>query len=115
MRGAMDKITIRRITDVTNSGSVNDEGFLVVTPVDTEVSGSFHIRKSGTDELIPNEVGRFGEILRGVVRIPLSTDIRIGDLVVIDALQDKFDGVYEIENIQYTRTHLRVEIRKSRA
>lgn len=114
MRGAMDKIIVRRLSDPTDPLSVDSEGFPVNDPVDVEVMGSFHIRKTGSNELDPNEIGKFGQILKGVIRIPLSTDIKDGDQVIVDSFQDKFDGSYEIENIQYTRTHLRVELRKSR-
>lgn len=115
MRGAMDTIIIRRGTDITDPTSVDDEGFMTTTPDEVELKGSFHIRKAGTDELNPDELGKFGEILRGVVRIPLTADVKHGDIIVVDSLQDKFDGTYEIENIQYTRTHLRIEIRKSKS
>lgn len=114
MRGAMDKIVIRRPSDPSDPLSVDSEGFPVDDPTDVEVMGSFHIRKTGSDELDPNQIGKFGQILKGVIRIPLLTDIKDGDQVIIDSFQDKFDGSYEIENIQYTRTHLRVELRKSR-
>jgi|688.fasta_scaffold2392020_1 hypothetical protein len=110
MRGAMDKIIVRRLSQT----SVNSEGVPVNSTVNTEVKGSFHIRKTGSNEIDPNEIGKFGQILKGVVRLPLGTDLKDGDLLVVDSFQDKFDGNYEIENFQYTRTHLRVEVRRSR-
>lgn len=111
MRGAMGRITIRSIT--TGSGSVNSEGMWVPTPVDTEVRGSFHIRNTGTSETDPGDLGKLSQRLRGVVRIPLDTVISNKDFIIIDDINSACNGTYNIENIQYTRTHLRVEIRKT--
>jgi len=47
------------------------------------------------------------------VRIPLDTVISNKDFIIIDDINSACNGTYNIENIQYTRTHLRVEIRKT--
>ena len=100
MRGARDIIKVRRAT--TGAHSVDNEGMWSPDFVDTEVQGSFH-----------DTLGRFGQRLEGVVRLPLETLVSDVDQIVIDDILDQFDGVYQIENIQYTITHLRVQIRRT--
>jgi hypothetical protein len=114
MRGMRDTIIVRRNTAATNTASINDEGIIVETNVDTSFKGSFHIGKTGSDEIEPVEIGKYGQIIQGVVRLPLSASVADGDRIVMQSFNDKFNGEYEITNIQYTRTHLRIEIRKSR-
>lgn len=114
MRGMRDSITVRRNTAATNTAAINAEGIIIETISDTVVRGSFHTVSTGTDEIEPAEVGKYGQVVRGIVRLPLGTTVADGDRIVLQSFNNKFDGEYEIENIQFTRTHLRIEIRRSR-
>jgi hypothetical protein len=105
----MDQITIRR--NVT-SGNPNSEGVWTQTATDTVVAGSFHI-DDVTIELPPDQLGRYGQRVKAVVRLPKDSVVRDEDQIVISGFHTSVNGIYEIMSVMYTRTHLRLQLRKT--
>lgn len=109
MRGAFENITVRRKSGVTidNSG----EGIWTPTVTDTTYKGSIH--QKFTAEGLPEELGQYGERRRLIVRLPKTASVINNDEIVISNYHDSMDGVYVIEGLIYTHTHLRLEIRRT--
>ena len=104
----MDQITIRR----RETNSINSEGVWSQSTTDTVVQGSFHVDERAY-EISPESIGRFGQRIRGVVRLPRTSVVRDEDQIVVSGFHTSVNGVYEILSVMYTRTHLRLEIRKT--
>lgn len=107
MRGAFEQITVRRKSSVT----VDAEGVWTPVLTDTTYKGSIH--QKFTEEGQPVDLGKYGERRSLVVRLPKQTSVVNNDQIVISGYHDSMDGVYEIEGLIYTHTHLRLEIRRT--
>lgn len=109
MRGAFEYITVRRKSGSTID--LNGEGIWTPTVVDTTYKGSIH--QKFTAEGLPEELGQYGERRRLIVRLPKTASVVNNDEIVISNYHDSMDGVYVIEGLIYTHTHLRLEIRRT--
>lgn len=111
MRGFKDKIIIRKLSTVSGASvSVMEDGSWTVAQVDEEVRGSFHHRLMYDRN--PDLGGQYGERIVAVARIPLGTPVNQGDQIVIQNNHPTLNGVYEVNAVMYTPTHLRVETRR---
>ena len=104
----MDSITIRR----RDTNSISSEGVWSQTSTDTVVAGSFHVDERAY-EADPTSLGRYGQRIRAVVRLPRTSTVRDEDQIVVSGFHTSVNGTYEILSVMYTRTHLRLEIRKT--
>lgn len=109
MRGAFESIVIRRKGAATIDA--DGEGIWTPSTTDTTYKGSIHQKYAS--EGLPDELGQYGERRKLIVRLPKSTSVVNNDEVVIAGYHDSMDGVYVIEGIIYTHTHLRLEIRRT--
>lgn len=107
MRGQIDSIIVRKVS----AGEIVDaHGGWIPTVVDTVVKGSFHHRLMYDRN--PEIGGQYGERLVSVARLPVDTDVSQGDKLVIEGKNQVVDGVYEVDAVLYTRSHLRVQTRR---
>jgi hypothetical protein len=108
MRGAFENITVRRKTSTT----VNSEGLWTPVVSNTVVRGSLHQKFS--EEGQPGELGQYGERRKLIARIPKNSTVSINDQIVISGNAiSGLNATYTIEGIVYTKTHIRLEIRKT--
>jgi hypothetical protein len=108
MRGAFERIIVRRkLSAVVNS----DEGTWSDVTEDHAYIGSIH--QKFTEEAQPNEVGKYGERRLLILRMPLNTAVTNNDLVVLSGYNAQLNGVYVIEGLSWTRTHIRLDVRRT--
>ena len=73
-----------------------------------------------TSRLIKNKMydrnpeigGQYGERIVSIARLPVSAAVSQGDKLVIEGKNPTVDGIYEVDAVLYTRTHLRVQTRR---
>jgi hypothetical protein len=107
MRGAFEQITVRRKSSVT----VDAEGIWTPVVTDTTYKGSIH--QKFTQEGQPEELGKYGERRGLIVRLPKQAPVVNNDQIVINGYHESMDGVYDIEGLIFTHTHLRLELRRT--
>jgi hypothetical protein len=108
MRGARTPIVIRNMV----AGYANEaEGIWSNTGADTTVYGSVHQKAS--EEVMENTVGQISEERNIICRLPLSASVTYGDQIVISNFHQVVNGVYEIDSLLYTKTHIRAECRRT--
>lgn len=105
MRGQRTPIIIRDVCGEFDTEYDETEGIWCAGATDTVVYGSVHQKIS--EEANENVVGQVGERRRIVVRVPLDSPISYGDQIIINGINQIINGIYEIEGISFTRTHLR--------
>ena len=111
MRGARTPITIRNMEPDFANQSAEDEGIWTNDGSDTTVYGSTHQKNS--EDVDEGTTGQLSEERNIVCRIPLSASVTYGDQIVISNIHPVLDGIYEIDSLLYTRTHLRAECRRT--
>jgi|GEM_PF-6214484 len=111
MRGARTAITIRNMVPDFADASAEDEGIWTNDGSDTIVYGSVHQKKS--EDVDEGTTGQLSEERNIVCRIPLSASVTYGDQIVVADIHPVLDGVYEIDSLLYTKTHLRAECRRT--
>jgi hypothetical protein len=107
MRAAYQDIIVR----TKSAATVDAEGAWAPTVTDTHYRGSFH--QKFTEEAQPNEVGKYGERRLLVIRLPITAIVNNNDLIVLQGYNYTVDGVYVIEGLTFTRTHLRLDVRRT--
>lgn len=108
MRGASTAIVIRNMV----AGYANEaEGIWNSTGSDTTVYGSIHQKAS--DEINETTVGQLSEERNIVCRLPLSASVTYGDQIVITNVHQVLNGTYEIDELMYTKTHIRAVCRRT--
>lgn len=108
MRGASTPIVIRNMV----AGYANEaEGIWSNTGADTTVYGSIHQKAS--DEINETTVGQQSEQRNIVCRLPLSASVTYGDQIVIGSFHQVLNGTYEIDELMYTKTHIRAVCRRT--
>lgn len=108
MRGAFENITVRRKTSVT----IDSEGLWTPVVSNTVYRGSLHQKFS--EEGQPEELGQYGERRRLIARIPGGSTVSMNDEIVISGnVISALNATYTIEGIIYTKTHIRLEIRRT--
>jgi len=108
MRGAFEDITVRRKTSVTT----NSEGIWTPVVSNTVYRGSLHQKFS--EEGQPEELGQYGERRKLIARIPKNSVVSMNDQIVITGNNiSDLNATYTIEGIIYTKTHVRLEIRRT--
>ena len=60
----------------------------------------------------PEIGGQYGERIVSIARLPLDTNVSQGDKIVISGKNQVVDGIYEVDAVLYTHTHLRVQTRR---
>jgi hypothetical protein len=94
------------------AGYANEaEGIWSNTGADTTVYGSVHQKAS--EDVMENTVGQISEERNIVCRLPLSASVTYGDQIVISNFHQVVNGVYEIDSLLYTKTHIRAECRRT--
>lgn len=111
MRGASTAIVIRNMSAVFVDASAEDEGIWTNGGSDTTVYGSVHQKAS--EDVNENTVGQTSEERHIVCRIPLDASVTYGDQIVISNINAVINGVYEIDSLMYTKTHVRAECRRT--
>ena len=107
MRGAYQDIIVR----TKSSATVDAEGVWTPAVTDTHYRGSFHQRT--TEEAQPGDVGKYGERRMLVVRLPGNAVVTNNDLIVLEGYNTVINGVYVIEGMKFTRTHLTLDVRRT--
>jgi hypothetical protein len=107
MRGQIDNIIVRK---VSAGEIVDDHGGWIPTVIDTIVRGSFH--HTLMYDRNPEIGGQYGERIVSIARLPLDTNVSQGDKIVISGKNQVVDGIYEVDAVLYTHTHLRVQTRR---
>ena len=107
MRGAYQDIIIR----TKSSATVDAEGAWTPVVTDTSYRGSFH--QKTTEEAQPGDVGKYGERRMLVVRLPINAIVTNNDLIVLQGYNSVIDGIYVIEGMKFTRTHLTLDVRRT--
>lgn len=107
MRAAYQDIIVR----TKSAGTTDAEGVWTPTITDTHYRGSFH--QKFTEELEPGQVGMYGERKLLVIRLPLSAIVKNNDLIVLSGYNYAVDGEYVIEGLSFTRTHLKLDVRRT--
>lgn len=111
MRGAPTPIVIRNMSAGYVNSSAEDEGIWTNAGTDTTVYGSVHQKAS--EEVNESTVGQISEERNIICRIPLNASVTYGDQIVISNINPVINGVYEIDSLMYTRTHVRAECRRT--
>jgi hypothetical protein len=94
------------------AGYANEaEGIWNSTGSDTTVYGSIHQKAS--DEINETTVGQLSEERNIVCRLPLSASVTYGDQIVITNVHQVLNGTYEIDELMYTKTHIRAVCRRT--
>jgi hypothetical protein len=109
MRGAFESIVVRR--KGASTIDADGEGIWTASTTDTTYKGSIH--QTSTEEGQPEELGKYGERKRLTVRLPKHANVMNNDEIVILNYHANMNGVYSIEGIFFTHTHLRLELRKT--
>jgi len=107
MRAAYQDIIVR----TKSAGATDAEGVWTPTITDTHYRGSFH--QKFTEEAQPNEVGKYGERRLLVIRLPITATVKSNDLIVLEGYNYAVDGVYVIEGLSFTKTHLKLDVRRT--
>lgn len=111
MRGASTPIVIRNMSPEFADSSAEDEGIWTNGGSETTVYGSVHQRAS--EDVDEGTTGQLSEQRNIICRIPLDCGVTYGDEIVLSGLNPVLNGVYEIDSLMYTRTHLRAECRRT--
>jgi len=111
MRGATTLIKVRHHNPNSIDYINQSEGIWTILADDVSVYGSVH--QDAAREINSDAIGQIGEERKIVIRLPLSTDIEYGDLIVLENLNSVLNGTYEVEGIAFTKTHLRAFCRRS--
>lgn len=111
MRGATTQIIVRNMAHDFANQDYEDEGIWTNVGSDTTVVGSIHQKKS--EDVDEGTTGQMSEERNIVCRIPLSADITHGDQIVIANQHPVLNGVYEIDALLFTKTHIRAECRRT--
>lgn len=111
MRGQRTAIIIRDVCGEFDTEYDETEGIWCAGATDTVVYGSVHQKIS--EEANDATIGQLGERRKIVVRVPLDSPISYGDQIVITGINQIINGIYEIEGISFTRTHLRAVGRRT--
>jgi hypothetical protein len=91
--------------------SAEDEGIWTNEGSDVTVYGSIHQKNS--EDVDEGTTGQLSEERNIICRIPLSASVTYGDQIVIENIHPVLNGVYEIDSLLYTKTHLRAECRRT--
>lgn len=111
MRGARTPITIKNMEPDFADEDHESEGIWTNQGVETVVYGSVHQKIS--DDVNEATVGQLSEERNLICRIPLGANITYGDQIVLSTIHPVLDGTYEIDALMYTKTHIRVECRRT--
>lgn len=111
MRGFKDTIIVRRLTvDSEDDFVIQSDGAWTMGIQDVTVRGSFH------HELMydrnPDLGGQYGERIIAIARLPLNTAVAQQDQIVIENNNAALNGIYEVDAVMHTLTHLRVSVRR---
>ena len=111
MRGFKDTIIVRRLTvESEDDFVIQSDGSWAMGVDDVVVRGSFH------HELMydrnPDLGGQYAERIMAIARLPLNTAIGQKDQIVIENNNAVLNGVYEVDAVMHTPTHLRVSARR---
>ena len=111
MRGFKDTIIIRRLTVASEDDFViQSDGSWAMGVIDVTVRGSFH------HELMydrnPDLGGQYAERIMAIARLPLNTVIGQKDQIVIQNNNAVLNGIYEVDAVMHTPSHLRVSARR---
>ena len=109
MRGAFESIIVKR-----RSGAVIDEvgeGIWTSSFEDTTYLGSIH--QSFSEEAQTGELGKYGERQIVILRMPLKTVVTNNDIIELSGYNEHINGTYTIEGMRWTKTHLRIEARRT--
>lgn len=111
MRGARTAIVIRNMSASFAGQTYEDEGIWISGGEETTVYGSVHQKAS--EDVDESTTGQLSEERNIVCRIPLDAPVTYGDQIVLDNINPVVNGIYEIDALLYTRTHLRAECRRT--
>jgi len=111
MRGARTEIVIRNMSASFATSAAEDEGIWSNTGAETTVYGSVH--QNNSEDVDEGTTGQLSEQRNLICRIPLDCGVTYGDEIVLSGLNPVLNGVYEIEALMYTRTHLRADCRRT--
>jgi hypothetical protein len=111
MRGARTAIIVRNMEPDFADQSAEDEGIWTNEGSDVTVYGSIHQKNS--EDVDEGTTGQLSEERNIICRIPLSASVTYGDQIVIENIHPVLNGVYEIDSLLYTKTHLRAECRRT--
>jgi hypothetical protein len=93
------------------NGTAESEGIWTSVGGDVTVLGSVHQRRS--EDVQDNTTGQMSEQRNIVCRMPLSASVTYGDQIVIENFHAVVNGIYEIDALEFTKTHIRAECRRT--
>jgi hypothetical protein len=111
MRGARTPIVIKNMVPAFANAAAEDEGIWTNGGTEVTVLGSIHQKAS--EDVDEGTTGQMSEERNIICRVPLSADISYGDQIIIEDFHPVMNGTYEIDALLYTRTHVRVECRRT--
>lgn len=111
MRGARTPIVIKNMNPSFANGSAEDEGIWSNGGSDTTVYGSVH--QISSEDVDESTTGQLSEQRNITCRIPLSAAVTYGDQIILADIHPVMNGTYEIDELLYTKTHIRAVCRRT--